>query len=693
MIALFLALATQISTTAPAVRPADGFIPMFNGKDLTNFYSFRKTDGKNNDVQHVFKMEDGMIHVLDIADTTKPQENGYLASNEEFRNYRVRLEYKWGEKKFPVPNHGELPRDAGLLYHVYGVDKLWPQCVEFQIQEHDTGDLWLLNENPRPTVTASVATTQPTQGVQYTYMPGGTTAMVPAPRVANGQRLIHSASVDSLTDWNTVELYVDGTSAVHVVNGHAVNAFSDLRIGPDGAPITQGKIALQAEANEVFYRNVEIKPLYASAGGEDYKALVFSKTAGFRHASISNGITAIKMLGAQNHFSVDASEDATIFTDDNLKQYKVVIFLSTTGDILNDQQQAVFERYIHAGGGFVGIHAATDTEYDWPWYGKLVGAYFSKHPSGTPTAVVKIEDPNHPSTLSLPATWTKVDEWYNFKASPRANVHVLASLDETSYRGGEMNGDHPIMWYHDFEGGRAWYTGLGHTPATYSDPLFLMSLLGGIEYAAGRTRVAPADATVLFDGTDASQWVDATGKPITWPVHDGVLESKTRAGDIFTKEKFDDFQLHAEFKVPAVQSPKTNNEITNEQAMGNSGIYLQGRYEAQIIDSFDHPLADLNDAGSIYSVKDADVNASYPAGIWQSYDITFHAAKWDGEKKTANARATIYLNGRLVQDNVEIPHFTTKGGAEGPTPGPIMLQDHLNPVQFRNMWIKRLPPK
>jgi type 1 glutamine amidotransferase len=678
------------STTAPSYSdPSPGWMPLFNGQNLDNFYTFRNADGKNNDPQHVFKVENGMLHILDIADTSKSQENGYLATNDEFRNYRVRLQYKWGEKKFPVPRHPEgLPRDSGLLYLIYGRDTVWPQCVEFQIQEHDTGDIWLLNTEPRPNITASAATTQPNAQGYYVYRSGGSPVNVPFRN--NTQRLFHSAEYDSLTDWNSVELYVTGNESVHVVNGHVNNAAKNIRVGRDGAPLSQGKLAIQAEANEIWYRNVEIKPLFAHYGGPTYKVLVFSKTAGFRHDSIPNGIAAVKKLGEQNHFTVDATEDAAAFTDANLKQYKAIVFMSTTGDVLNDAQQQAMINYIHAGGGFVGVHAASDTEFDWPWYGKLVGAYFSAHPSGTPTATVKLDDADDPATSSLPLTWTRVDEWYNFKTNPRADVHVLVSLDESSYQGGTMNGDHPITWRHDFEGGRSWYTAMGHTKESFADPLFLFQLLGGIEYAAGADGRAPSDAVVLFDGKDTSHWTKKDGTPIEWGFHDGLLESKTRAGDIYSKEKFDDCIVHVEFKVPAVIPPRTNNAITNEQSMGNSGIYLQGHYECQILDSFDHPLQDKNDIGAIYEVKDADMNAAQPAETWQTYDIHFRAPKWNGTTKVANARITSWLNGVRVQNDVEVPNFTRSGNPESPGPGPIMLQDHLNPVQFRNIWVKRL---
>lgn len=219
---------------------------------------------------------------------------------------------------------------------------------------------------------------------------------------------------------------------------------------------------------------------------DDFSVLVFSKTAGFRHGSIPFGIAAIEELGEANHFAVDATEDSTQFTDENLAQYDAVIWLSTTGNVLNDDEQGAFERYIQAGGGYVGIHAASDTEYDWPWYGELVGAYFAGHPQNQ-TATIKVEDHAHPSTNHLEDEWERYDEWYNFQSNPRGEVHVLASLDETSYDAGgtAMGHDHPIAWCQNYDGGRAWYTGGGHTNESFSEPEFREHLLGGIQTAAG----------------------------------------------------------------------------------------------------------------------------------------------------------------------------------------------------------------
>jgi len=215
-----------------------------------------------------------------------------------------------------------------------------------------------------------------------------------------------------------------------------------------------------------------------------YDVLVFSKTAKFRHDSIPDGIRAIRRLGYENGFTVDATEDSRIFLSDSLGKYEVLVFLSTSGDFLNDAEQAAFEAYIRGGGGFVGIHGAAAGEYDWPFYGEIVGAWFDEHPRPQ-QATLDVVDRMHPSTAHLPTRWERFDEWYNYRSNPRDHVHVLMTLDEQTYEGGKMGQDYPIAWAHEFAGGRAWYTGLGHTSESYSEPLFLRHILGGIEWAAG----------------------------------------------------------------------------------------------------------------------------------------------------------------------------------------------------------------
>lgn len=215
------------------------------------------------------------------------------------------------------------------------------------------------------------------------------------------------------------------------------------------------------------------------------RVLVFSKTTGYRHASIEEGKRAIIQLGQLHHYEVDTTENAALFTEDNLKKYAAVVFLSTTGDVLNNAQQSAFQRYIQAGGGFVGIHAATDTEYNWPWYGKLVGAYFISHPEIQEARFI-IKDKNHPSTKFLTdSIWMHKDELYNFK-DINPDLKVLITIDETSYKGGKNGNFHPFSWYHSFDGGRAFYTAMGHTKECWSDQKFLMHLNGGITYAIGK---------------------------------------------------------------------------------------------------------------------------------------------------------------------------------------------------------------
>ena len=218
---------------------------------------------------------------------------------------------------------------------------------------------------------------------------------------------------------------------------------------------------------------------------EGSKVLIFSKTEGYRHQSIEDGVRAMKQLGKENNFVVDATEDSDVFVAD-LKKYKAVIFLNTTGDIFNKNQQKAFKKYIHKGGGYVGIHAATDTEYDWSWYGKMVGAYFMDHPQQQ-KASINVVDKKHLSTEFLGATWVKFDEWYNYKEINN-NINVLMELDESSYSGGKNGKNHPIAWYHKYDGGRIFYTGLGHTKESYTNTTFLKHILGGIKYAIGKSK-------------------------------------------------------------------------------------------------------------------------------------------------------------------------------------------------------------
>jgi type 1 glutamine amidotransferase len=207
--------------------------------------------------------------------------------------------------------------------------------------------------------------------------------------------------------------------------------------------------------------------------------LVFSKTSGFRHDSIRPGLEAIERLGKMHGFRVYSTEDAAVFTRADLGGHAAVIFLNTTGDVLDREQQQSLERYIRSGRGFVGIHSAADTEYGWPWYGRLVGGYFDGHDAIQSATLHRVQPFG---SAQIPDPWIRRDEWYNYKQFERT-VNVIFKLDTATFKGSKHGADHPIAWYREFDGGRSFYTGLGHTIESYSEPAFLEHLLDGIQYA------------------------------------------------------------------------------------------------------------------------------------------------------------------------------------------------------------------
>ncbi len=215
----------------------------------------------------------------------------------------------------------------------------------------------------------------------------------------------------------------------------------------------------------------------------DPGVLVFTRTAGFRHDSIPAGLAAIRSVAADEGLTVTATEDPAQLA--SLDRYAAVVFLNTSGEVLDPDSRAALEAYVRGGGGWVGVHAAADTEYDWPFYGELVGARFARHPRVQPLTV-RVADREHPATAQLPAAWRVTDEPYDFRSRPGAGVRVLARLDESSYSGGGMGADHPITWCRSVGGGRSFYTGLGHPVELYADPGFRGLLRGGLSWAAGK---------------------------------------------------------------------------------------------------------------------------------------------------------------------------------------------------------------
>ncbi|MEV5986897.1 ThuA domain-containing protein [Streptomyces sp. NPDC052051] len=426
-----------------------------------------------------------------------------------------------------------------------------------------------------------------------------------------------------------------------------------------------------------------VQPAVSQASGgqvkEEKRVLVFSRTAGFRHDSIPAGVEAVKRLGEKGGFTVDATEDARTFTPGHLKRYAAVVFLSTTGDVLDSAQQKAFEGYIREGGGYVGVHAAADTEYDWEFYGGLAGAYFASHPEIQP-ARVDVEDRAHPATSGLARTWDRTDEWYNYRSDPRDRAHVLASLDESSYSGGTMNGDHPIAWCQTYQGGRAFYTGGGHTTESYTEPAFLQHLLGGIRWSIGD---AQADCRPengyrpLFDGTadSLSGWTQAGPGSFTLD-DDGSLTSSGGMGLLWYADRsFGSYSLKLDWK------------MTGD---ANSGVFVgfppsddpwsavDNGYEIQI-DATDVPE---KTTGAVYGFHSADLakrdRALNPPGEWNTYEI-----RVEGE------RLRVWLNGVRIND------FTNTDPARSLTDGHLGIQNHSadDQVSFRDIRIKELPAR
>ncbi|MFE4175453.1 ThuA domain-containing protein [Streptomyces sp. NPDC056909] len=412
----------------------------------------------------------------------------------------------------------------------------------------------------------------------------------------------------------------------------------------------------------------------AEAGRTEKRVLVFSRTAGFRHDSIPEGVAALKELGATTGIKVDATETGAQFTTNNLARYDAVVFLSTTGDVLNADQQKAFENYVATGGGYMGVHAAADTEYDWAFYGGLVGAYFQSHPQIQP-ATVRVEDHDHPSTAHLDDEWQRTDEWYNYRTNPREQARVLATLDETTYQGGTMKGDHPIAWCQTYEGGRAFYTGGGHTKESYADAAFRQHLLGGLRYAAGQVKADCEPQTGyrdLFNGKTSEGWKQAG--PGKFNVVNGELRSEGGMGLLWYQAKeLKSYSLKLDWKL---DGDDNSGVFVGFPASDDPWSAVDKGYEVQI-DATDTPD---RTTGSVYGFKSADLKGRdrvlRPPGQWNSYEI-----------RVQGERLQVFLNGAKVND------FTNKDPERSLKDGYIGLQNHGTDDQasFRNIQLKELP--
>ncbi|GAB2920754.1 ThuA domain-containing protein [Streptomyces sundarbansensis] len=455
------------------------------------------------------------------------------------------------------------------------------------------------------------------------------------------------------------------------------DTFQDIDIPLRGAPRKQTELFLVFKGGDGALYDIDDFELSSTPVDRTAKrVLVFSKTAGFRHDSIPAGIEALKEIGEDTDITVDSTESAAQFTTSNLARYDAVAFLSTTGDVLNAEQQKAFENYVANGGGYVGIHAAADTEYDWEFYGGLVGAYFDSHPQIQP-ATVRVEDHDHPATAHLDEEWERTDEWYNYRTNPRDKAKVLATLDETTYTGGNMKGDHPISWCQTYQGGRSFYTGLGHTKESYAEPAFRSHVLGGLRYATGQVKAdckPDTDYRPIFNGKTLQGWKQAG--PGRFSVSDGALHSEGGMGLLtYQAKELTSYSLKLDWKMAGDDN---SGVFVGFPMSDDPWSAVDNGYEIQI-DATD--AADRT-TGAVYGFKSANIKARdrvlRPPGQWNSYEI-----------KVQGERLRIFLNGVKIND------FTNTDPARSLKDGYIGLQNHGadDQVSFRNIQLKELPSK
>lgn len=426
------------------------------------------------------------------------------------------------------------------------------------------------------------------------------------------------------------------------------------------------------------------------------KVLLLTHAAGARHEVTTRATAAEYSLveqqllaAAEPHLDLVVSQDCKVINPENLKKFSAVIFF-TSGDLpISPENRAALIQYVYEGGGFVGIHSAAATWKKIPEYQNLIGARFDGHPWNQ-EVTLKSEDRRHAGSAAVPHNWTIEDEIYQFDGFDRRLIQVLLSLDIRSVDatlGARSDQDYPLVWAREFAHGRVFYSALGHRPEMWANKFFLNQIVQGTRWTLGELIYAPApkgEATPLFQGRSLSNWRHPSGPPPAWFLERGAMEVRPGSGSLITRSEHRNFHLHVEFRLPPQEEEK------NPKANGNSGVYLQQRYEIQILDSFGSEPK-IDGCGSLYRYKAPDRNVCRRRGVWQYYDIYFRAPVYNSEgEKQEHARVTVVHNGFVIHDDVELTRKTGAGQPEGPSPGPILLQDHGSPVRFRNLWLREL---
>ncbi|MCW2120734.1 ThuA domain-containing protein [Flavobacterium sp. 7A] len=486
----------------------------------------------------------------------------------------------------------------------------------------------------------------------------------------------------------------------------------------------------------------------ASKVTDSKSILIFSKTAGFRHTSIPKGIAALQKMDEEQGWKMQFSEDANLFTPETLSNFQMVLFLNTTGDILNSEQEKAFEKFINNGGSFVGVHAATDTEYEWPFYAEMIGAQFLSHPKQQKVVVNKNANNPHPATTHYPASFEMFDEWYNFKKPVGAHVNVLLSADENSYKGGTMGTSHPISWYHTYEGGRIFYTAMGHTDESYVDPNFLKHLQEGIRWALGETNVVIAQGGEnLLEPTLAKWdvWMGAvhpsvdidfeksenvnTGKPmglnndpkkvfsIIQENGENILKvSGEIYGGLTTKNDYGDYHLTTQFKwgdkkwEPRLKDKKDSGILYH--AKGPHGTFWKVWMHSLEYQVQDGDCGDFIALGQVYGDVPADekVNANgksnfiynpkgkntpikyapnYKSGrTTKSENYENPAGEWNTLEIYCLGTQSIHLVNGHVVNRVNNARYDVGGKTIPADKGKIQIQSEAAEVYYKNMRIE-----
>lgn len=422
------------------------------------------------------------------------------------------------------------------------------------------------------------------------------------------------------------------------------------------------------------------------------RVLVVTATQGFRHSSIPTAEKAIAEIGEKSQaFTVDyvrggknGKDDTDVkekMTPEKLKQYDAVIFANTTGDLPIPDKDAFLE-WIKSGKGFVGMHSATDTFPNYRPYIEMIGGEFRTHGEQVCVECI-VQDRRHPATRHLRATWTIFDEIYIMKNFDRNKVHGLLTLDKHPNTG--VPGDYPIAWTKMVGQGRVFYTSLGHREDVWTNPVYQKHILEGIRWALG---LVEADATpqnvearlsqvetqagfkLLFNGRDLTGWkLRNPDGHRSWSAQNGILVNaatdQEHGTDLVTEEKFKDFTVRYEFMIPK---------------NANSGFYLRGRHEIQILDDFLTGKAEPFGNGAFYNLKAPSANVSRAPGEWQQVEATLRGDK-----------ASVILNGVKIHDEVTLDRAT--GGELDRNlnePGPILLQGDHGSIAFRRIRIKPL---